>query len=112
MLGTFTVGLGALGIAFDGANLWVANNAGGSVTELRASDGAVLGTFPTPPAPYGVAFDGTDIWVSGDFIYQLRASDGAIVDRIFPPTTNTTGVAFDGANVWVAGYNIGAVGKL
>ena len=32
-----------MGMAFDGANIWVANSVGGTVTKLRASDGANLG---------------------------------------------------------------------
>jgi len=60
--------------------MWVANRGDGTVTELRASDGAILGTFSTPDGPYGIAFDGTYIWVSGDvYIFVLRASDGAQV---------------------------------
>jgi len=107
------VGNAPLGIAFDGANMWIANLGGSSVTKLRASDGAVLGTFGTPPSPYGVAFDGADIWVTGaPDMYELRASDGAILGLFSPPRTNTTGVAFDGANIWVAGYNTNVVGKL
>ena len=39
VLGTFTVGSGPYGLAFDGANMWVANSSDNTVTELRASDG-------------------------------------------------------------------------
>jgi len=65
-LGTFTVGTGPTGIAFDGENIWVANYGSNNVTELRASDGATLGTFslPTSASPIGVAFDGANIWVT------------------------------------------------
>ena len=42
-LGTFFVGGYPYGVAFDGANVWVANNGGNDVTRLRASDGANLG---------------------------------------------------------------------
>ena len=45
ILGTFVVGTGPAGIAFDGANL-VANYGGNDVTKLRASDGKVLGSLP------------------------------------------------------------------
>jgi hypothetical protein len=34
-----------LGLAFDRANIWVANNLDNAVTKLRASDGLALGTF-------------------------------------------------------------------
>ena len=51
-------------MAFDGANIWVANTVDGTVTELRASDGATLGTFKVGIGPTGVAFDGANIWVA------------------------------------------------
>ena len=62
-LGTFAVGSGSNGLAFDGANIWVSNS-GGSVTKLRASDGTVLETFPAEMGPYGMAFDGANMWVA------------------------------------------------
>src|SRR5271166_1957862 len=58
---TFPVGAGPYGMAFDGANIWVA--CGGGATKLRASDGQVLGTFATNGSA-GVTFDGANIWVS------------------------------------------------
>jgi hypothetical protein len=92
--------------------MWVANRADGTVTELRASDGAVLGTFSTPPDPYGIAFDGKYMWVSGNIeIYVLRASDGAVVGSGRLPTTQTGGVAFDGAYVWMAEYDANGLVK-
>jgi hypothetical protein len=76
VLGTFPVGNGPLGIAFDGADMWVANRDDGTVTELRASDGKVLGTFTAPDGPYGVAFDGTYTWLSGDLFTQVISAQG------------------------------------
>jgi DNA-binding beta-propeller fold protein YncE len=63
-------------LAFDGANIWVADNASNTVTKLRASDGACAGVANPPGSdvsacsvavgsqPYGVAFDGANIWVT------------------------------------------------
>ena len=51
-------------IAFDGANIWVANNGSNNVTKLRASDGAVQGSYAVGGSPCGIAFDGTNIWVA------------------------------------------------
>src|SRR5271165_6221882 len=42
---TFGVGPTPFGVAFDGANVWVANWGSDNVTKLRASDGKRLGTF-------------------------------------------------------------------
>jgi DNA-binding beta-propeller fold protein YncE len=52
-----------MGIAFDGTNVWVANQSGNTVTELSATDGSLLGTFKVGSVPQGVAFDGVNIWV-------------------------------------------------
>ena len=44
-------GRGTDGIAFDGANIWVANGNSNSVSKLRASDGTTLGTFSVGGGP-------------------------------------------------------------
>jgi len=58
---SFNVGNGPIGVAFDGANIWVANSASDTVTKLRASDGDVQGTFNVGSNPHSVAFDGVNI---------------------------------------------------
>jgi len=45
VLGTFAVGSGPDGLAFDGENIWVANVDSNTVTKLRARDGARLDDF-------------------------------------------------------------------
>src|SRR5579872_4987180 len=47
------------GLAFDGSNVWSANSEG-TVTKLRASDGAVLDNFDVGGVPTGIAFDGAN----------------------------------------------------
>ena len=63
-LGTFNTGAAPVSLAFDGANIWVANHDNSTVTKLRASDGTLLGTFNTGAAPVSLAFDGANIWVA------------------------------------------------
>lgn len=63
----FGVGENPIGAAFDGANIWVANSGAGTVSKLRASDGAPLGDFIVGQLPAGVAFDGAHIWVTSSF---------------------------------------------
>ena len=72
----FTVGTGPRGVAFDGANIWVANDGSINVTNLRASDGALQGTFPVGSGPVGVGFDGANIWVTNN--------SNSNVTRLFP----------------------------
>jgi YVTN family beta-propeller protein len=58
------VGSNPWGVAFDGANIWVANSGSNNVTKLLAATGALLGTFPVGSNPKAVAFDGANIWVA------------------------------------------------
>jgi DNA-binding beta-propeller fold protein YncE len=110
VLGTFSVGGVPVSLAFDGVNMWVVNNGSGTVSKLRASDGANLGTFHTGGSlPTAIAFDGQHIWVANSgtspvnaSVIKLRLSDGAIVSK-FPIAEGAFSAAFDGANVWITG---------
>src|ERR1700682_5072196 len=66
LLGTFTVGAKPLGVAFDGANIWVANHGSANVTKLKATNGSTIGTFAVGSCPYYLAFDGAHIWVADE----------------------------------------------
>jgi hypothetical protein len=61
---SFTVGNGAVGIAFDGNNIWVANSGDNTVTKLRAKDGSFVANYFTGADPQGLAFDGTYVWIA------------------------------------------------
>ncbi|MEO8658057.1 MAG: hypothetical protein ABI693_06285 [Bryobacteraceae bacterium] len=112
ILDTFSGGLEPLGLTFDGANIWAADNAG-QVLKVRASDGANLGIFPmTNFSPVDIVFDGTSVWVTsqvGNAVKKLRATDGAELATVTLPNQPTgllgSGLAFDGANVWVLADN-------
>ncbi len=103
-LGTFSVGTGPTGIAFDGANMWVMNSGAGTLTKLRASDGANLGTIAALNG-FDVVFDGANIWVASSrrpyTLGKFRASDGMQILAPFLEVLNPKGLAFDGANIWV-----------
>jgi hypothetical protein len=109
---TFPVGIKPDGIAFDGANVWVANGGGNTVTKLRASDGVTLGTFTVGDNPFGIAFDGANLWVANSTgVTKLRASDGSNLGT-FSVGASPLGVACDGPNIWVASFGNGTVTKL
>jgi hypothetical protein len=106
----FGVGASPRGIAFDGANMWVANYGSGSVSVLRASDGFLVRTLTIGSFPDAIAFDGANMWVANPMPYGsgsvsvLRASDGL---HVMTPTVGASpyGIAFDGANMWVTNFN-------
>ena len=50
-MGTFKVGSLPQFVAFDGANIWVTNEASNDVTKLSACNGALIGTFPAGDTP-------------------------------------------------------------
>lgn len=111
---TFTVGTHPAGVAFDGANIWVANQNSNTVTKLRANDGYVLGTYAAGTGPFGVAFDGANIWVTdytGNTVKKLRASDGSVLGT-YSVGSYPMGIAFDGTNIWVANSSDNNVTKL
>src|SRR5215813_7934000 len=101
-------------IAFDGANMWIANLNDNTVTKLRASDGALMGTFSVGRRPDGLAYDGANMWVANrddSTVAKLRASDGAVV-ATFPVGAAPAGLVFDGFNIWVANAADGTLTKL
>ena len=61
-LGTFKVGDGAAGIAFDGTNLWVVNN-GDSTLMKVTTGGTIITTYNTGKGPFSVALGGSKVWV-------------------------------------------------
>ena|SRR5260370_11570468 len=76
---TFPVGSIPLGMAFDGANLWVVNFGDNNVAKVQPSTGKLLGISPVGSGPNAAAYDGANIWVSNqldDSVTKLRASDG------------------------------------
>ena len=111
---TFPVGAFPVGIAFDGANMWVTNLNDNTVSVLRTSDGFHVMTPTVGAFPSGIAFDGANMWVTnngGTTVSVLRASDGSNV--MTPIVGNSPfGIAFDGANMWVANYGDSTVSVL
>ncbi len=114
------VGYQPTGVTFDGANIWVANSSGNTMTEIQPNNGNVLGTFPTGSYPTGVAFDGVNIWIacngagSGNTMTVLSAATGQQLPFSPVPTggNNPREVVFDGQNVWVANSASNTVSKV
>lgn len=111
---SFSVGAGPRGVAFDGANIWVANQAENTVSKIQAHDGKVLGTFAVGSNPRGLAFDGANIWVTNfdsNTVTKLEASTGNILGTPFSGSTPDA-IVFDGVNVWVTNSADGTVSKI
>src|SRR6185437_13658599 len=57
-------------VVTDGTQLWVANTAGNSITEVNASDGSLVRVISDQAfdfeSPDALAFDGSNIWVANE----------------------------------------------
>ncbi len=103
-LGSFSVGNNPSGIAFDGANIWVANWGDGTVSKIQATSGTILSTVLVGDQPYAVAFDGANIWVANEgsgTVSKIQAGNAAVVGT-FSVGSQPDALAFDGVNMWVA----------
>lgn len=100
---TLTSALGdfPVGIAFDGARIWTANQ-GGSVSIVTLNPVSVTTVTSGFSTPLGILYDGANIWLT-DFgagkLFELD-SNGAIIKTVTVGTTPKFPV-FDGTNIWV-----------
>ena len=112
---TITLGNIPQGMAFDGTNIWVANQLSNNVTKIRANDGSVVGTYSVGSNnPVNLVFDGTYIWSTnhlGGSVTKLKASDGSIVG-FYAVGGLPWGIAFDGTNIWVSSLASSFITKL
>ena len=68
------------GVAFDGANIWVANHGSKQCDQAAGERRQGARDLRRRSSPAGVAFDGANIWVANgghNTVSKLRASDGA-----------------------------------
>ena len=98
---------------FDGTNIWVPNfSAPGSVSVVRASNGAILATLTGNglAGPYTAAFDGQRILVtnlSGSSVSLWKAADFTPLGSVSVGVSVTPyGACSDGANFWITLSNV------
>jgi len=111
VLQTVTVGSGVEHPAFDGANIWVPNTNSGTVSVVRASNGAVLATLTGNglSGPYMAAFDGERILVTnqlGPSVSLFKAADLTPISSVSTGTASLPqGVCSDGLDFWIVIHN-------
>jgi outer membrane lipoprotein-sorting protein len=94
---TFSTGAGPNEIAFDGKQMWIANQSSDSVTVLTASDGGPVGTFHVGGTPGGMAFDGRFMWVSvtgANRVVQVNSLGDILKTLNLPQSSQPIGIAF------------------
>jgi DNA-binding beta-propeller fold protein YncE len=100
-------------MASDGADIWVANLSGNTVSRVRGSDGSVLGTWTGATNAAGVLIAMGRVFVTGEttpgklYMIDPTAAPGAVTTVTSSLGDLPLGIAFDGNNIWTA--NIGGV---
>ena len=112
-----TVGTGPQLVKSDGADLWVANAFSGSVSRVRASDGAKLGADWTGASfAIGVLVATGKVFVTGGTnpgsLYQIDPAQapGPVTNLTASLGNSPRGIAFDGQRIWTA--NLGSPGSV
>ena len=112
VLGLTTVGTNPELLKSDGADIWVANFSGASVSRVRASDGKLLETWTGATSAFGVLVAMGRILVTGETspgnLYMIDPSQaaGAVTTVASNLGAAPYGITFDGARVWTA--NLGS----
>jgi DNA-binding beta-propeller fold protein YncE len=107
-LGLTSVGAQPVLLASDGADIWVANAFGGSVSRVRASDGKKLEDWTGASEAVGILVAMGRVFVTG----TTSPGNLYMIDPTQPPGSVTTlasnlgngpfGIAFDGNKIWTA----------
>ena len=102
------LGVGPIGLAFDGSRIWTANNGNGGAGSVSiVTPGATIPwTVTTVTAgfvkPFGAVFDGDNVWITDSVAGTLLKLDaaGAVLQTV-TVGPNPTLPVFDGSNLWV-----------
>jgi hypothetical protein len=109
VMSSTNVGIAPLGMAYDGARVWVTDYTSSDVTVVSA-DGVVLKTFTLPANanPEGILFDGTYVWVANNGVGSTLSNtvskyDAATLTLVanYPVGLAPADLAFDGTYVWL-----------
>jgi YVTN family beta-propeller protein len=95
------IGVGPIGLEFDGRHVWVANSDDGTVSRIDARSGRVTKTVRVGRGPIGVAVL-KGVWVVNQDDRTLgRVGGDEVIDLRFAPR----GVASGARSIWVVGTN-------
>lgn len=93
------------GLAFDGKNLWVADNFTDKIYKINPETGKILKNFDSPGLhPEGLAWDGKYLWHidSGErYLYRLDPETGKALMILESNSSHPRDLAWDGKYVWI-----------
>jgi DNA-binding beta-propeller fold protein YncE len=104
-----------VGLTFDGARIWTANQGSVSIVTPGASIPWTVTTVGGFGTLYGAIFDGANVWVTdGDnnTIRKLDANGAALLTITIAMGAHPQYPVFDGANIWVPNYSANSVSVL
>jgi hypothetical protein len=108
--GLTTVGDGPRLVKSDGADLWVTNLLGNTVSRVRASDGRLLETWTDATGAVGVLIAMGKVFIAGQTnpgsLYQIDPTQppGAVTTLTSALGVTPQGIAFDGQRIWTANF--------
>ena len=104
---SLTSGGYALGMASDGANLWITEFDINKVCKVSESAPSAGTCYATGNGPYFDAFDGKYVWVvnTGDNTVEAFLATNPAINHTYATGSGPTGVAFDGSCIWVTNTN-------
>ena len=104
---SLTSGGYALGMASDGANLWITEFNINKVCKVSESAPSAGTCYGTGNGPYFDAFDGKYVWVvnTGDNTVEAFLATNPATHYTYATGSGPTGVAFDGKCIWVTNTN-------
>jgi len=100
----------AVGLAFDGVNLWMAAQ-NGKVVKLRVSDRTIQGTFSAGSAAGAILYDGANLWVTNSATVTRLDLNGTVTGT-FSVGSNPASLVFDGSSLWVSNSGSNNVMKI
>jgi hypothetical protein len=105
------VGIAPEQVKFDGTDLWVANQASGSVSRIRSSDGKLLDTWTGATSATGIIVAMGRIFITGQTspgrLYMIDPTQpaGAVTTLSSSLGNSPSGIAFDGLRLWTANFS-------
>ncbi len=105
------LGVNPIGIAYDGARIWTANNGSVSIVTPGATIPWTVTTVAIVPGESdGALFDGANVWVTKDSPGTLLKLDSnAAVLQTVTVGLQPRFFVFDGANIWVPNFSSNSV---
>lgn len=110
---TVDVGLGPIGLAYDGRRVWVANSDDGTVSRFDAVTGNGAGVpVRVGRGPIGVAVSAGSVWVANQddlTLTRIDPDEGRVVGEPIDIGISPRGITAGDGTVWVVGTNPSAL---